>query len=148
MADNVQFQITDMPERYFSVNPVCLNEYQFNDVIPEMASKQDLYTLVKTMDADKPAENQTQKLGSLVDRHHANLTLPAAGRYLSCQVRLNSMVAYAAIWDALYIHSLSLDTALDPAPDPDGYSLEIFHQESDWQEGVYEMTLSLALKSV
>lgn len=140
MADNVQFLFIEMPERHFSVNSVSLKEYRFDEFIPRMAKKQDLYAFVKTIDADKSAEEQLQQLGYPVEKNQANLSL-SAGKYLSCQVRLNSMVAYAAIWDALYIHTLSLDIALDP----EGYCIETFHQTSDWQEGIYDMTLGPAL---
>lgn len=140
MAGHVQFQVLEEPEQYFFVKQVPLKETSIVHIVEEYETGHDVYAFIKIPDADKAAENLVYQVGYKTLKNQANFTLPA-GKYLSCRVLLNNMVAYAAIWDALYIHLLSLEFELDPK----GYAIEVFHQNPDRQEGMYEITLTLAL---
>lgn len=140
MAEKIQFSVSEHPESYFFVKPVQISESWLDAAVEGLVSVQDLYTFIKTTDVEKPAEQQVYQAGYEVERDQANLVIPAV-RCLSCRVRLNSMVAYSAVWDALYLHVLSLGLE----PDPQGYATEIIHQNSDWQSEEYEMTFSLGV---
>lgn len=94
-------------------------------------------------DMEKPGKEQAYQIGSLADSEaEPNLILPAA-TYLCCRVRLNSLVAYFTLWDAVYSRVLSMDIE----PDPAGYVIEVFHYQDEWQEGIMDITICMTLKS-
>ncbi|MGI9273545.1 MAG: helix-turn-helix transcriptional regulator [Endozoicomonas sp.] len=140
MTESLGFQIVELPERYLSVQPYPLSEGMTEKLL-ESIGDGDIFALIPTQDTDKPAAKQEYLMGQEVSApSQANLVV-SAGRYLSCTVKLNNIVAYAAVWDALYNHLLS--EYLQPAPD--GYVVEVLHQNDECDSDIVEVTFSLAL---
>ena len=143
LAENLSFQIVSMPERHLQVESYLLSDGMIEIMEAEENRKVDILTITPIKDIDKPAVEQKYLMGyEVTDKQLANLSLPS-GRYLSCRVKLNNLVTYAAIWNALYRFIL----AEDLQPSPDGFSIEVFHYIGDQSSGEYDVSFTLALEA-
>ena len=142
IARGIEFHIQYYPARALSVRHYPQTRDWEKVLEAGYESGSDVYGLFPVRDMEKPEKEQAYQIGRLADSEaELNLILPAA-TYLCCRVRLNSLVAYFTLWDAVYSRVLSMDIE----PDPAGHVIEIFHYQDEWQEGIMDITICLTLK--
>ncbi|MCL6271952.1 helix-turn-helix transcriptional regulator [Sansalvadorimonas sp. 2012CJ34-2] len=130
LAKNIVFRVEHSPEIFASVEEIDQIWFDALDSFYQRKLKdkpEPALIIGKTSDLGKNYNAQTFWIGRHVnDNKQANLIVPA-GTYLCCDVVINSISAYTAIWDALY--NKLLEDGLEP--DSNGFTIDIIQNPKD-----------------
>ncbi|WP_062260067.1 helix-turn-helix transcriptional regulator [Endozoicomonas arenosclerae] len=143
LAGELDFSISNHPERYFHTTPISINEPNsiekvWSQIAPDDTESQVLLSTWK--DTEELYENQKSQLGYPCAPDKATQALPA-GSFLECRLRYSDLSGYYSAWSAFHHYVQTNNLTLEEQTPV----LEVVHNPNTAERSV-DITLSVLLE--